>query len=127
MKRVLIVKEGQWGSVKPEEYEEQIELYQRILDEAKDYKGEKAAKVEVVATAEKAEKIIKTAPLNDKIDVVIFISRGMEWIAEKFAATYPRTRVIVFTGLIPEGKVIWLQKSATIGGETIRDIVLHSG
>lgn len=127
------MQEGQWGLVKPEDYKEQISLYQQTLDEEEEPYGSegrqvgfrRAAEVRVVATANEAEKIIKTAPLNERIGVVIFISRGMERIAEKLAATYPKTKVIVFTGLIPEGKVIWVSKAWATSPEAIQNIVLH--
>jgi len=77
-----------------------------------------------VATAARSEEIIKSAPINDSITAVVFISRGMEKEAERIAKAYPKVRVIVFTGLIPEGKVIWVKK-ATVDIETVRKIVLY--
>lgn len=118
-KRVFIVKEGSWGSVKAESYQKQIETYQRYLDEARDFRGKKAAQVTVVNTAEEAEKRVKM-----EADVVVFISKGMEREAEKIARENPRVRVIVFTGDIPEGKIVWALKSAAADRELIQDIVL---
>jgi hypothetical protein len=119
-KRVFIVKEGRWGTVKPEVYREQIEMYQRYLDEAKDFQGKKAAQVTVVDTAEEAEKRVKM-----EADVVVFISKGMEREAEKMARENQRVRVVVFTGDIPEGKIVWALKSTTAGRGLIQDIVLN--
>lgn len=131
MKRVIIVEEGQWGGVKAEDYRSVINLYREVLETAEvpslsvQGKKEKAAEVQVVATVAEAEKKIKEAPLNQMIDVVVFISRGQEFTAERFAKTYPRTRIVVFTGLIPEGKIIWVDKGHC-DHKMIENIVLHS-
>ncbi len=117
-KRVFIVKEAPRGSVKAESYQEQIEMYQRHLDKAKDFRGKKAAQVAVV-TAEEAEKRIKM-----EVDVVVFISEEMELQAEKIARENPKVRVIIFADDIPEGKIVWAPKSATADRELIQDIVL---
>lgn len=119
-KRVLIVKEGQWGIVSPESYQDQIEMYKEILDRAKDTEGNRMAMVEIVATAAEAERRAKT-----EADIVIFISRGMEKEAERFAKAFPRIKVIVFTGAIPEGKVIWVNKGYAADTKTIQNIVLR--
>ncbi|PJA63867.1 MAG: hypothetical protein CO160_01665 [Candidatus Portnoybacteria bacterium CG_4_9_14_3_um_filter_43_11] len=118
--RVFIVKEGQWGLMKPEEYESIIKLYKEVLERAEDTKGNKMAEVEVVETTKEA---VKRA--NMEADVVVFISRGMEEEAEKLASAYPRIKVVVFTGAIPQGKVIWVNKACAAGMETIQNIVLR--
>lgn len=121
MKRVFIVAEGQWGSVRPEEYQGQIRLYQEILSEAEDSEGKKAALVTIVDTIQEAERKLK----EEGADVVVFISRGVEKDAERIARENPRTRVVVFTGLIPEGKVVWVSKAHAADRKTIQSIVLH--
>ena len=132
MKRVIIVKEGQWGGIKEEDYLPLVNLYREVLERAEvpgpygDGKKEKAARVEVVATVAEAEKKIKEAPLNQRIDVVVFISRGVEVEAERLAKSYPKTRIVVFTGLIPEGKIIWVDKAHCADPKMIENIVLHS-
>lgn len=118
--RVFLVKEGCWGEMKPEDYQVQIEMYRQILEEAKDTQESKAAEVTVIDTIEEAEKRLKM-----EADVVVFISRGVEREAERIARENPNVRVIVFTGLIPKGKVIWVDKAMTMSRETIEDIVLH--
>jgi uncharacterized protein involved in cysteine biosynthesis len=127
MKRVLIVKEGHFGEVKQEEYAEEIELFRHALEVAEvpsligREKKEKAAKVEVVETAQEVEKILS----REKVDAVVFISRGMESSAEKIASSYPKTRITVFTGLIPDGKVVWVDKTWITGKEIIQRPVLR--
>jgi hypothetical protein len=125
MQKVLIVKEGRWGLVEPKEYQEQIEFYQKVLDraEAPSLYGrgkEKAAEVRLVETAEEAEKITRI----ERVKAIVFVSRGMEVQAEKFAEAFPKTKVIVFTGAIPEGKVIWVNKACMSDSKQIQDIVL---
>lgn len=127
MKRVLIVKEGQWGDMKPEEYQTLINYFQRTLETAEfpslyqEGRKEKAAEVRVIEAAQDAEKILKT----EGADAVLFIiSGGMEFTAERLATLYPGTRVIVFTGLIPERKVIWIDK-LWLNPELIENVVLR--
>ena len=126
MKRVLIVKEGQWGDMKPEEYQPLINYFQQTLEKAElpslyqEGRKEKTVEVRIIETAQDAEKILKT----EGADAVLFISRGMEFTAERLATLYPRTRVIVFTGLIPERKVIWINK-IWLNPELIENVVLR--
>lgn len=123
-KRVLIVAEGHWGEVR--DYRDMIESYRRILAAAEVTKfsgngTEKEAIVEVVETAKEAEREINCGGIY----AIIFISRGMEMFAEKFAATYPKIKVVVFTGLIPYGKVIWIDKMWATEPQVVQRIVLH--
>lgn len=120
MKTIFIVKEGQWGLVNPEDYQKQIEFYKSILEAAKDSRGEKKARVKIVATAEEAER-----RAGMEADVVVFISREMEVAAEKLAKNLPRIKVVVFTGAIPKGKVIWVDKAGTADRKMIQQIVLQ--
>lgn len=118
MKRVLIVKEGKFGLVDRKIYQMWIDLYERILG--------KEARVEVIETAEETEEILK----KEEVDAVVFISRGIQEIAERFADTYLKTRIVVFTGFIPfpdtmsSKKVIWVDKGKATDPQIIRDIVL---
>lgn len=118
--RVFIVKEGSWGSVEAESYQGQIEMYRRTLEEAKDSRGDKLADVKTIETAKEAEERAKM-----EADVVVFISRGMGEKAERLAKAFPRVKVIVFTGAIPEGKVIWVSKGWVDSRKEICDIVLR--
>lgn len=126
MKKVLIVKEGQWGDIKPEEYQLLINYFQRTLKKVEfpslyqEGRKEKAAEVRIIEATQDAEKILKT----EGADAVLFISRGMEFTAERLATLYPKTRVIVFTDLIPERKVIWIDK-IWLNRELIENVVLR--
>lgn len=129
MKKILIVQEGQWGDLKPGDYQDFIDTLVRVLSKAErefdsylGKKGEKEAVIEVVATSAEAEVEIH----QQGIDVVIFISRSMETVAERLAKTFPKTRMIVITGLIPAGKVVWVNKISASSGEFLRKIVFSS-
>ena len=124
MEKVLIVREGQWGSVEKETYEVFIQTVQEAIQEVETTRHgekEKAAEVVLVESAEMAKVMIKTR----EIAAVVFISRGMELQAERLAQKYPRTRVVVFTGLIPEGKVRWIDKGWIPSKRDIARFVLH--
>jgi hypothetical protein len=133
LKRVIIVAEGQWGQLKPEDYQPQIEMFRRVLEEAEEPYGSegrqvgtrKTIQVQVAKTVAEAEMMIKDAAIDTRPEVVIFISRGMEAIAERFAAIYPKIKIIVLTGLIPEGKVIWVHKGWLLGSKFLQNIVLR--
>jgi len=127
MRRIVIVKEGQWGTVTREEYEQFIELLKRSLEEikTKNYttgQEEKAAEVVVIDTAQEVKNLLKKNKWA--VDILMFVSRGMESVAEKIAAEYPRIRVVVFTGFIPDGKVIWFTKT-WITQATLRSLLLR--
>lgn len=78
-----------------------------------------------MATAVEAEEKIRREVLNQKTDVVIFMSRDMGWWAKKFAAAFPEKKILVFTGLVPEGEVIWVDKWLIADPQNLRDIVLN--
>lgn len=127
MKRVLIVKEGHFGDVKPESYMEQIENFRHAIEAAevpslyRHGEKEKAAEVQVVETAQEAEKTLS----RERVSAVVFIFRGMEHSAERLACLYPEARIVVFTGLIPKGKVVWIDKMWATTRETIQNVVLY--
>lgn len=126
--RVLIVREGQWGTATPESYEQFIEALRETLERAErtgpNNTKEKAAKVEVVETWAEAEKRLETAPLNLPIHTVVFVSRDMGETAKRMASKYPRTRIVVFTGLIPEGEVVWVDKWLLTTGQAAIDAIV---
>ncbi len=121
---VLIVKEGQWGQATPEDYELQVKYLQETLEaEVPALHGgtQKAADVEIFATAKEAEHRIQT---GTGVSAIVFVSRDMERTAEEMAARYPRMRVAVWTGFIPDGKVIWIGKGWTTRAEDLRAHIL---
>ena len=122
---VLIVKEGQWGQATPDDYERQVKYLQETLEaEVPAPHGgmQKAADVEIFATAKEAEHRIQT---GTGVSAVVFVTRDMEKVAEEMAARYPRMRVVVWTGFIPDGKVIWIGKHWAPGAEYLRAHILR--
>ena len=119
-KRVFIVREGSWGQVTDEEYGEQVEMYKDILAGVKDNYGNEEAVVEVIETIAEAERRVSL-----EADKVVFISRGAEQAAERIAKANPHVRVVIFSGLIPDGKVVWAHKISTANPKMITNIVLY--
>ncbi len=131
MKRIIIIQEGQWGSLKHEDYQDFVDYLVNILSNIKrefdgcfSKKGEKEAVVEVVATSAEAEAQIRQQAANARIDIVIFVSRDMSTTAERFAKMFPKTKIMVFTGLIPDGQVVWVDKKWLMSPEILKNIVL---
>lgn len=128
MQRVLIIKEGTWRQGQAVAYEHYIEHLRRTLEEAlkSSASGQQvnAAEVEVVDTFAAAESVIRLRAVNEQPEIVIFVSRGMEKQAKALAVQHPEMKVMVFTGKLPEGEVIWVDKSSTAHSETLRRLVL---
>ncbi|OGZ33325.1 MAG: hypothetical protein A3I88_00145 [Candidatus Portnoybacteria bacterium RIFCSPLOWO2_12_FULL_39_9] len=122
MKKVVIVREGQWGLVKKESYEEFIEILKEILEKAVSPDGkEKIAEVEVVETS--AEALLKLR--MGGIDTLIFISRDKLAEARQIKKVHRRLKVVLFTGLIPEEEIILVDKGWLLDSREIKHIVLY--
>lgn len=117
MKKVFIVREGQYDSfTQSDDYKNLIDSLVELLVRTTSRADE--VSVEVAPTAESIVSRIN----RERIDVVIFVSRDMARVAEDFAKIFPMTRIVVLTGLIPEGKIIWLDKN-WCNSEIIRKVV----
>ena len=122
--KVAIIKAGEWGKLSQAggDYDHFTRQLQDTLDEAeqKRWTGgkEKAAEVKVVKNVDEAR-----AWLSGK-GVAIFLTRGMQYVAEALAKESPKMRVLVFTGLLPEGKVIYISKDWTTSIDRIKEFVL---
>lgn len=77
-----------------------------------------AAEVEVVERDVLAEKL-KTFP---RANVVVFPSRGAIDDAKEVASKYHDVRVVVLTGLPPQGEVLFVDKGWD--SDTIRDVIV---
>ena len=126
-KRVLLVNEGSWGSVKREEYDTFINSLNRLLEKAteEDYRsGEKRKRAESVAVAASTEEAVEEVKKNH-VDVLIFNSRSMIPAAREIKRQYRRLKVIVLTGLIPDDEVILMDKGwiSSLGGKVLEEIV----
>lgn len=126
MQRVIIVKEGEWGMLSTEkgDYDAWLGILQRAVEDAVaeslDGKKLKMATVEVVDTLNEALEKLR----NGRIDAIVFNSRGMLDQARKIKREHRNTKVIVFTGLIPDDEVILVDKGWLLDKKQIQRIIL---
>lgn len=125
-KKVIIVNEGGFGDLSAEkgDYNKMIELITAALEEEqKSLSGagkEKPVEVTVVKTSNEAEE--KMA--GNDVDIVVFVTRGMLAKARGIKATYPRVKVVVLTGLLPEDEVVLINKIWLNNYRSIRDHII---
>ncbi len=124
-KNVVIVKEGTYGGVKQEDYDEIAEIVRRVLEgltrknSSNLLEEEKVfASVEVVNTAEDA----RNKSLNN-LDILIFLTLAKTEVARAIKKERPQTDVIIYTGLIPDDEIIWINKGWPL--EVLSGIVSH--
>jgi len=101
IRKVFLVREGAWGLVTREDADRMIELYERQLRECK--------RVEscVVDTLEEAGDAAFAG------DVVVVNSRSLLDQARELASRRSTIHVVLITGLIPDGEITFIPKSAT--------------
>ncbi len=107
--KVAIIDAGEWGSLRHAngDYSDFVKHLERAAGGARRWEGSTtspAADVKVVASVDEARSWLG----GD--GVAIFISRGMVRAAKALASAYPRMHVILFTGLVPEGEVVFIDK-----------------
>lgn len=122
-KKVCVVKGYTWGIVSQDSADETVETMASSLRRAtvKDYSsGEEvlAADVEVVDRVELDQRLGRF-PVPD---VVVFPSRGAVEAAKRIAAQMPRMKVVVLTGAIPDGEVLFVDKLWDVS--TIQEAIL---
>ena len=122
MKRVVIVKEGEWGTLRQArgDYNAWIGLLERAIKDAGD-----EATVDLIRTFMEAEAEVK----KGRVDVLVFISRGMINVAEKIKKAWPALRVVIFSGLPPQEEcltqeIVLVDKADIRGPGDIRRVVL---
>lgn len=110
--KVAIVKQGEWGSLHQSHGDYDLltkELERRLHDEPDrthpDRPDERRFDVKVTKNTQDA-----LSWINGSGGAIIFISRSMIAEAKRVASEHPRLRVIVWTGLLPEGEVIFAYK-----------------
>jgi hypothetical protein len=108
-RRIAIVSAGEWGSAKRAEghYDELEQTFFRALEAAEttsfnSVKKERAADVKMVASAEDALQWVGS------FGTIIFMTRGLIHDAKRIARDRPSVRVVVYTGLIPEGEIVFV-------------------
>jgi len=109
--KIVLIKEGGWGTVPQKSYEEQIEslkiLIESLAERAKIVKKfESEIKVEVMDTyADFCKKYIGTSRC-----IVIFNSRSMISKAQELKKKHPKIKVFVLSGAISDVEAILLDK-----------------
>jgi hypothetical protein len=110
--KVAIVKQGEWGGLHQSAGDYDLlteELERRLRDEPDrthpDRPDERHFDVKVTRNTQDA-----LAWISGSGDAIIYISRSMIAEAKRVANEYPRLRVIVWTGLLPESEVIFVYK-----------------
>jgi len=106
LKRVVIVNAGERMllSAKKGSYDTYVNAFKRGVDNInEDTKEKSLAPVEVV-------KSIKEVKLED-VDVLIFVSLSMLLEAREIKKKFPHLKIMVATGLLPEGEVVIVDKS----------------
>ena len=90
--KVIIVEQGSLGNVQGDEYEAIINLLKRRIMK------DEGVGVTFVPTLADAQDILK----QEEMSSIVFISRGMLSEARQIKDDYPKLRVVIFTGLLPE-------------------------
>lgn len=122
-KVVLMVKGFTWGIVKQADADTTADIFVRELRSAmvhdpKTKENHRAAMVDVVHYNE-LEQRLGTHP---NPDIVVFPSRGAVVVARRLAAERPRLKIVVLTGKIPDGEVLFVDKGWD--DSTIRQVIL---
>jgi|GEM_PF-2892992 len=122
-KRVAIVAEGTWGAMQEKGYDNWTQSMVTMLEGAR-RKGreEPRAIVEVVPSVTALRERIGHYPGHP--DIVIFRTRGIVREAHAIKRDYPDVKVVVFSGLLPEDEVIFVDKSWDLHNDAILSIIL---
>lgn len=122
-KVIWVVKGYTWGAIPQEEADENIRTQVRLLESATRYDSDAkadvpAAVVEVVERGDLAGRLERYPRAN----IVVFPSRGAIDRAKEIALRYRDVKVVVLTGLLPEGEVLFVDKGWD--PDAIRDVIL---
>lgn len=115
--KVIIVKEGQWGSLEPKDYVWVVKRCKECLERA-------GGEVLVVETAQDARESLQ----QDQTFSVVFVSRGAYPAAKSLANDFPKTRIVILSGLLPLGEenqenIIWLTKEGLFTGALVEAVL----
>lgn len=112
-KKVIFVNEGGWGdfSASNGDYDKIIASFSKKLEKMTQPAAvvSEREKVATAVTVKSTDEAIQMMEQED-IDSLVFFSRSMISKAREVKKSYPRTRVVVFTGLIPDDEVIIASK-----------------
>ncbi len=107
MTKVAIVNAGGFGAHHADRgsYDSMVESIQLHLERAKDSQDRPSAEVAVVATTTDALKWIWGR------GVIVYVTKGMIREARKVAAENPEVKVILLTGSLPVGEIVFVSKA----------------
>ena len=120
--KVAIVKAGEWGNRRQSEghNDELVERLERWLNEARwGTDDQPAAEVRVVKTTDEALAWVAGR------GAIVYVSRGMAEEAKKIATEHRYIRVTLFTGLIPDEEVVFVQNNWISSAKQVQDVVLR--
>lgn len=127
LQKVVIVQEGQWGIASRQggDYDGWEKTLGRAIESARredpvTHEKEKVAEVEFATLSDAMEMVSRS-----RVDVLVFDSRSMLHHARKVKQAYPKLKVVLFTGLIPEDEVILVSKGWPLGIDMVRRIILE--
>jgi|SRR3989344_23031 len=103
--KVAIIKSKGWGWTKPEEYDSLAEELRDALAREKYTDGGERAEPRIFSMASEALAWL------DGYGSMIFLSRGDIDVAKEVASKHPDVRVVLYTGLLPKGEVIYIGKA----------------
>lgn len=78
----------------------------------------KTIKVEIVENV----RAVKERVQKETVHAVIFLTRTMAATVEKLALEHPPTRFFIFTGRIPEERVIWIERE-WLSAEFLKNLI----
>lgn len=127
LQKVALVKAGEWGSKRQDkgDYDELVERLTNIVEEARQEAGPDRCKI-------KAAKSYVAGSTQEALSwlgghgVIVFVSRVMATEAKEVASKHPGIRVILFTGLIPEGEVVFISHGWLLQRKEMERILLDS-
>lgn len=120
---VWVIKGFTWGAMTQDEADENVGTVVRLLERAT--KRDRNTNEDVpIAQVEVVEREELTDRLGSypRADIVVFPSRGALEVAKKLAAQPHCPKVVVLTGLIPDGEVQFVDKGWD--PDTIREAIL---
>ena len=109
--RVVIVNAGGRMQLSAEagDYDQTVDFLVRTLTGLKSVTPPERnrAEAKVVTSVEDADMELQ----HGRVDVLIFMTLGLRHEAERIKTQYPKVKVIVLTGLLPDDEVVLVDKS----------------
>ncbi len=124
MRKVVIINAGERMSLSAEKgsYDSMVGSLKNIIDRIKQTSDEKI-EVEVLDSIDSGE--LGHTELDTDVLILIFVTAGMLRKAREIKARFPRIRVIVLTGLIPDDEVTLISKRC-ISSDLVKSLIFES-